>query len=65
MGPGLIGALQNERNLAVIEMYGLGGALELEASDTEEARRVTDEAAQQAVDACPVLHEQSFKCRGA
>jgi signal transduction histidine kinase len=41
---GLIGALQNERNLAVIEMYGLGGALDLEASDTDEARRITDEA---------------------
>ena len=31
---GLIGALQNERNLALVDMLGLGDALELEVTDT-------------------------------
>ena len=42
---GLIGVLQDERNLALLTMLGLGDALTLEVTDTEEARRHTDTAA--------------------
>ncbi|HEX6568386.1 MAG TPA: nitrate- and nitrite sensing domain-containing protein, partial [Acidimicrobiales bacterium] len=41
---GLMGALQNERNLAVAEMYGLADALELDVGDVETTRAATDAA---------------------
>jgi signal transduction histidine kinase len=41
---GLISALQDERNLALIEMLGLSGRIELEVGDTGEARSATDAA---------------------
>jgi signal transduction histidine kinase len=41
---GLIGALQDERNQALIEMLGLGNALVLEVPDTPSARARTDAA---------------------
>jgi signal transduction histidine kinase len=41
---GLIGALQNERNIALLEMLGLTDALELEVDDSEAARAITDRA---------------------
>jgi signal transduction histidine kinase len=41
---GLIGALQNERNLAALEMLGLADAIELEVVDRAEARNLTDTA---------------------
>lgn len=42
---GLIGALQDERNLAVLEMHGVADGFLLEVGDTATARRLTDEAA--------------------
>jgi len=42
---GLIGALQNERNLAVIEMQGLLEEFELAVEEKDVAREETDEAA--------------------
>lgn len=45
VGPaGLIGALQDERNLALTAMLGLDGALPLEVDDPDAARRATDAA---------------------
>jgi len=41
---GLIGALQDERNRALLEMLGLGDALTLEVADTAAARLRTDAA---------------------
>jgi signal transduction histidine kinase len=41
---GLISALQTERNLAVLDMFGLSGRLELEAPDIPTARTETDAA---------------------
>jgi signal transduction histidine kinase len=42
---GLIGALQNERNLAIVDMYGYPGLVELAVDDPEVARQLTDDAA--------------------
>ena len=42
---GLIGALQDERNLALLAMLGIGDALTLEVTDTGSARQSTDAAA--------------------
>lgn len=42
---GLIGALQNERNLAVVDMYGFPGIVELAVDDPLVARQLTDDAA--------------------
>jgi signal transduction histidine kinase len=42
---GLIGALQNERNLAVVDMYGYPGVVELAVDDPAVARQLTDDAA--------------------
>jgi signal transduction histidine kinase len=41
---GVIGVLQNERNLALAEMLGLADELELEVTDQEVARQQTNEA---------------------
>jgi signal transduction histidine kinase len=41
---GVIGLLQNERNLALVEMLGLADRIELEVTDQAVARRQTDEA---------------------
>ena len=41
---GLISALQNERNQAMIEMLGLSGRIALEVDDRREARDLTDTA---------------------
>ena len=41
---GLISALQNERNQALIEMLGLSGRIALEVDDRKEARAQTDAA---------------------
>jgi signal transduction histidine kinase len=41
---GLIGALQNERNLALVDMLGLTDDIELEVADTATARELTDQA---------------------
>ncbi|HKY67896.1 MAG TPA: nitrate- and nitrite sensing domain-containing protein, partial [Acidimicrobiales bacterium] len=41
---GLIGALQDERNLALLQMLGLEAALPLEVDDRDAARRATDTA---------------------
>ena len=41
---GLISALQNERNLGLVDMLGLTGRLELDVADTTAARSQTDAA---------------------
>jgi signal transduction histidine kinase len=41
---GVIGILQNERNLALVEMLGLADEVHLEVTDQEVARQQTDEA---------------------
>jgi len=41
---GLISALQDERNLALIEMLGLSGRIQLDPADAEAARDATDAA---------------------
>jgi HAMP domain-containing protein len=41
---GLISALQNERNHALLEMLGLGGRIDLEVADRATARQLTDAA---------------------
>jgi signal transduction histidine kinase len=41
---GVIGLLQNERNLALVEMLGLADDFELEVTDQEVARQQTNEA---------------------
>ncbi len=41
---GLISALQDERNLALIEMLGLSGRIQLDPADLEAARDATDAA---------------------
>ncbi|HEX6166891.1 MAG TPA: nitrate- and nitrite sensing domain-containing protein, partial [Acidimicrobiales bacterium] len=41
---GVIGVLQNERNLALAEMLGLADEIELEVTDQEVARQQTNEA---------------------
>lgn len=57
---GLVSALQNERNLAMLEMLGLAGGVQLEVTDTEQARAMTDTAS---TTLRTVVSEQSSELR--